>query len=243
MPEFHSWSCSHDLFFQLVSRSQLLPSLIRRQQEEYISSLVPVNSDLLSKKRQEWLSGRELSEALSSVQWTESDLDLHLHLPDALQRFAQQRFGPGLEETFLSSKGSRDLIIYSLIRHHDPDFIRELWIRIEEGEISFSDAAANFGEGPEKVKNGLIGPVEIGTLQPVELQTLLRCLTVGQISAPTPLGQWHILLSVVQLQPAQFNDHTRKLLLEQQLNDFLSERVNRCISGQPVEPLQFYSDS
>ena len=44
-----------------------------------------------------------------------ADLELHLRRPEALRRFAHQRFAPGLEERFLASKGARDLVIYSLL--------------------------------------------------------------------------------------------------------------------------------
>ena len=70
--------------------------------------------------------------------WTESDLHLHVLRPEALRRFAEQRFGPGLEERFLSFQGGCDQVIYSLLRVRDAGLARELWIRHEEGEITFA---------------------------------------------------------------------------------------------------------
>ena len=58
-------------------------------------------------------------------------------------------FTPGLEERFLVSKGSRDQVIYSLLRVKDYALARELWIRLEEDETTFAEAAREFGEGPE----------------------------------------------------------------------------------------------
>ena len=81
--------------------------------------------------------------------WDEADLDLHLHLPEALKRFALSRFGPGLEEEFLSVKGGHDQIMYSLLRSRDLGLVQELWIRLEENESNFYDVAEEFGEGPE----------------------------------------------------------------------------------------------
>ena len=39
--------------------------------------------------------------------------------------------------------------MYSLIHVRDPALAQELWIRIEEGETGFTEAASQFGEGPE----------------------------------------------------------------------------------------------
>ena len=36
---------------------------------------------------------------------------------------------------------------------------RELWIRLEEDETTFAQAAREFGEGPEADRHGVIGPV------------------------------------------------------------------------------------
>ena len=69
-----------------------------------------------------------------------------------MRRFAKQRFGPGLEETFLSSRGGRDLVIYSLLRVRDAGLARELWIRLEEGETTFAEAAHQYGVGEEALR-------------------------------------------------------------------------------------------
>ena len=140
------------------------------------------------------------------MNWAESDLDLHLHLPDALQRFASARFSPGLEEDFLSAKGRHDQIMYSLVRARDQGLIQELWIRLEEGETSFVDVAEEYGEGPEAKRKGLVGPVPAGQLQPPELAILLRSMKVGEVHPPIQLGEWHVLVRLESLQPARFDE-------------------------------------
>ena len=87
-----------------------------------------------------------------------ADFRLSLALPEALHRFAENHFGPGLEEQFLSSQGGHDEVIYSVLRVRDPDLLHELWIRLEENESTFPELAMTYGEGPEARKNGLMGP-------------------------------------------------------------------------------------
>ena len=119
----------------------LLPRLVRRQQEELILERVPIESEWLQQQRQAFIGDQTIQIVLDSHGWSERDLDLNLLRPEALRRFAKQYFGPGLEESFLSSHGGRDEVIYSLLRVRDAGLARELWIRLEEGETTFAEAA------------------------------------------------------------------------------------------------------
>ena len=158
----------------LVRRMELTPQLLRRLQEEQIAALVPLEADWLAEQRSQLLADASLEAFLEARGWSEADLDLHLQRPEALIRFARQRFGPGLEERFLEAQGGLDEVIYSLLRVRDPGLARELWIRLEEGEVSFAEAAQQFSEGPEAHRKGVMGPMQIGVLQPQELAQWLR---------------------------------------------------------------------
>ena len=166
---------------------------------------------------------------------------MHVLRPEALRRFAAQRFGPGLEDRFLGFKGGRDQVIYSLIRVRDAGLARELWIRLEEGEITFAEAASSHSEGPEASRKGVMGPIEIGTLQPQTLQDLLRALRPGEICSPKILGEWHVLLRLEQLTPARFDDQLRLRMQDEALDEFLAKRVTRILAGEgsQLEPLYY----
>ena len=148
MKSFHQPLSDPDLL-SLVRRMELEPKLLRRHLEEQIIALVPLEESWLEETRSSFLNGRPQEECLQEKGWTCADLELHLRRPEALRRFAHQRFGPGLEERFLASKGSRDLVIYSMLRVKDYSLARELWIRLEEDETTFAEAAREFGVGPE----------------------------------------------------------------------------------------------
>jgi hypothetical protein len=226
----------------LIRRSELLPQLLLRREEEEIASLVGLPQDWLDDHRQQWLSGRELSEALAAKGWTETDLDLHLSRPEALRRFARQRFGPGLEEAFLASRGGHDQIVYSLLRVGDAALAQELWIRLEEGETTFAEAASMFSEGPEASRKGVIGPQTIAQLQPPELADLIRSLRPGQLHPPRRMGEWSVLLRLEQLVPARFDAEMQERLLQQQLQAFLEERVQQRMAGVTPDPLHYAAD-
>ena len=227
----------------LVRRLELHPTLIKRQEEEAITALVPLPDSWVSERIQELLDDQDQEQFLSDRGWSQDDLRLHVSRPEALRRFAEQRFGPGLEEEFLSSRGAHDEIIYSLLRVRDPALLRELWIRIEEGETTFSEAAQSFGEGPEAARKGLIGPLPIGQLAPPQLADLLRSLQPGCLSAPRQMGEWAVLLRLEQISPARFDGAMRKTMLLSSLNAFLDERVKQRLASELLDPLTYHADS
>ena len=92
---------------------------------------------------------------------------------------------------------------------------RELWIRLEEDETTFAEAAREFGEGPEADRQGVIGPIPIGALQPV-LQDILRGLKAGELSPPIALGEWQLLLRLEKLTP----------------RDWMTRYVNKCFRSR-----------
>ena len=229
----------------LVHRMDLLPQLVRRVQEESILEQVPIPSDWLDEQRQAFLGDKTLTQVLESRGWSEQDLDSHLSLKEALRRFAKQRFGPGLEDAFLASRGGRDQVIYSLLRVRDAGLARELWIRLEEGETTFAEAAQQHGVGEEAQRKGVLGPMSIGSIQPKVLQEILRSLRPGEISSPYHLGEWHVLLRLEQLNPARFDEAMREQMQQDAVNEFLDERVKRILAGEAdtLEPIQYDPES
>lgn len=223
----------------LLARMELLPALLQRVEEEAIAALVPRDEAWLEQARAQWLQDQDLEQALQQRHWQPADLDLHLWRPEALQRFARQRYGPGLEERFLAEKQGRDQVVYSLLRVREPGLARELWIRIEEGETSFTEAIAQFSQGPEALHKGVIGPMPIGALQPAVLADWLRQLKPGDVRPPQALGEWHVMLRLEQLTPARFDEQMCRTLLTESLQQLLQQRVQQRLAGESPEPLHF----
>lgn len=242
-PVQESVAIDRDTTAALVRRLELQPTLLKRLEEETITALVPLPESWVDARIDELLAGQSIEEFCTARAWSPDDLHLHVCRPEALRRFAEQRFGPGLEEQFLAARGAHDQIIYSLLRARDPALVRELWIRIEESETTFAEAAQTYGEGPEAARKGLIGPMPIGQLAPPQLADLLRSLQPGRISAPRQLGEWHVLLRLEQLTPARFDATMRSHLLQVSLDGFLDERVNKRIAGEPLDVLSYHPDS
>lgn len=223
----------------LITRSELWSALFLHQQKEYISNLVPRDTDFLDSERVKFLSGKSIEEVLASRHWSSDDLDSHLHLSFALNKFSESLFGPGLEDDFLAANGDHDLITYSLIRVKDQGLVRELWIRLEEGETTFAEAASRFGEGSESFRNGLFGPMPIGNVPQPELAKILRSMKIGEIYPPITAGDCHILLRLESLQPARLDQDMRRQLLNSKLDELLRERVALLMRGETPSELLY----
>lgn len=228
---------------ELVQRMELMPQLLRHHIEEEIAALVPVDQPWMEQQRAAFVQNAGLEQTLRAHGWSEVDLDLHLWRPEALRRFADQRFGPGVEEDFLKEGGNADQVIYSMIRLRDPALAREVWIRIGEQETSFAEAAAQFGEGPEAAHLGVIGPLQLSQIHPQQLRDHIRQLQPGELQAPLRLGEWLLLLKLEKIQPACFDQATRARLLQNQLNRFVQDRADRFQRSEPLDQLEYHPAS
>lgn len=226
----------------LVRRLDLSHLLLKRREEQAIACLVPVSESELQEAERDLLGDSGRDQWLQEKGWQHADLAMHLKRPLALQLYARQQFGPGLEELFLSSSSSRDQVIYSMLRVRDQGLARELYLRISEGELAFPEAARHYGEGPEARGQGVIGPMQMGKLQPQQIADWLRSLQQGEVSRVQQLGEWNLILRLEHLTPSRLDDETREVLLQEQLDSFIDERVRRLQAGEPVEPLHFDPD-
>ena len=227
----------------LVRRLELRPQLLRRLLEEQIAALVPIDQAWIEQERTTFLGEHKEEEWCADRDWTSEDLELHLWRPEALRRFAEQRFGPGVEDAFLKQANTADQVVYSLLRVNDPGLARELWIRLEEQEISFPEAAAQFGQGPEARHLGVIGPMALRDIHPEPLRDQLRRLQPSEINPPMRLGDWMVLLRLEKLIPAVFDQGTRQRLIQGQLDEFLQDRQKRLLAGDPLDNLEYHHES
>ena len=242
--QWQQWQASSERIEQLLRRTEGLRPLLRRSLEEQITELVPLPAERFAELQAQFRQQHQLHDDTAEAAWLQArgwnaeDLAMHLARPEALQRFAEQRFGPGLEEQFLQRKHELDTVVYSLLRVQDRGLAQELWIQLSEGEISFPEAASRHSTGPETSTKGVIGPVALGQLQP-ELADHLRVLRQGELREPMAAGPWWILLRLEQLSPAKLDQPMRQRLLQEQLNAWLEQRGDALLKGDSLDPLHY----
>ena len=68
---------------------------------------------------------------------------------------------------------------------------------------------------------------------------LLRKLRPAEIHPPRKFGDWYVLLRLDHFSPARFDDSMRSFLLNQQLESFLTKRVECILNGETPDRLHY----
>ena len=242
-----NWQVGAQRLAELVRRCELSPILLRRSIEEEIVVLVNLPQAEQDQLLNTFCEEQHLQDPLALEDWqrqkgwSRDDLIQHLIRPVALRLFAEQRYGPGIEEYFLSRKNDLDVAIYSLLRVRDAGLARELWIQLSEQEITFAELASRYSDGPEATTKGIIGPVRLGAVEP-QLAQRLRSLKVGELRAPEAMGGWSVLLRLELLTPARLDDAMRETLLNEQFDSWIQQRAADSSINVMQEPLNYHRD-
>ncbi|MBD2000272.1 peptidylprolyl isomerase [Leptolyngbya sp. FACHB-541] len=142
-----------------------------------------------------------------------------------IEKFKQITWEHKLKSHFLQRKQEFDRVVYSLLRTKDQDIAQELFFRLSEGEQSFAQLAQQYSEGAEAETGGLIGPVELGTLN-AKLADLLHTSQIGQVQ-PFGLGEWCMIVRLEKRIPAQLDEQMRDRLLQEKFDAWLQEQVQQ----------------
>ncbi|MEB3355095.1 MAG: peptidylprolyl isomerase [Cyanobacteriota bacterium] len=214
----------------LLAELDLLPLLLRRHLERSHSSAYLPTRDEQIAFQQTFLARERISDQASLTSWlqrqgiSEPQMSQRLFRALQLEQFKQATFGPRVEPLFLERKAALDRVTYSLLRVRERAKAVELHLRLEEEEATFADLASTYSEGVEQQFNGLIGPMELGRINPV-LAERLRISTPGQLWPPFAAEGWWVLLRHERHLPAQLDDAMQQRLLNEMYELWMREQV------------------
>lgn len=143
----------------------------------------------------------------------EDELRAKFRIEAAAARWSRKAWGHRLESYYLKRKSSLDRASCRILRLTDKNLAMEIYHRIKAGEISFEDAARQFGIGSESLTGGLF-PLQPLERIPFGLAPLLERLVPGQLSMPLRLNSGFCLVQLVALEPSKLDIQTEELLLE-----------------------------
>ena len=216
----------------LLAGYQILPQLLRELIIDQAIAPIECTPEEEDKARQQFYKQNQFTSETQRQAW----LEWHRMTPEQLEalatrglrveKFKQATWGHKLESYLLSRKGQLDRVIYSLIRTKDPGIAQEIYFRIQEGEQSFAELAREYSQGPEAQTGGLVGPVELSTPHPV-LAQMLSVSQQGQLSPPTRLGEWLVIVRLEKFIPAQLDEPMRQRLLNECFATWLQEQLQQ----------------
>jgi parvulin-like peptidyl-prolyl isomerase len=164
---------------------------------------------------EQWLKMQDISE---------ENLEYLMVRDLKIEKFKQQSWGDQLESYFLQYKERFDQVVYSLIRTKDKDLAKELYFRLSEGESDFAQLAKEYSQGNEASTGGIIGPVELNTPHPSIIR-LLNQSQIGQISLPTAVEEWVVIVRLEKYISAELNENMQQRLLGELFQNWLTQQT------------------
>lgn len=225
----------------LLHELDLMPLLLRRHLERsHAVAHAPTHEQQVA-FQQAFLAREHITDQVSLTAWLEhqgiSEPQMSLRLFQALQleMFKDTTFGPRVEPLFLERKSNLDRVSYSLLRTRERGKAAELHLRLEEEEDTFADLASIYSEGVEQQLNGLIGPMELGRINPV-LAERLRISTPGQLWPPFEAEGWWVILRHERHWPAQLDEPMRQRLRDEMYELWMREQVSAALAQLQLAP-------
>ena len=224
----------------LLSQYQMLPKL--KQELVIEEAIAPFTCTLEeeTKCHEEFCQQHQLTSETVRQNWLQQQVLTEAQFLELatrrlrIEKFQQATWGNRLESYFRQRKQQLDQVIYSLIRVRDADLARELYFRLLEDEQPFAELARQYSEGTETSTGGLIGPVPLSSPHP-KLAQILTINEPGQLSPPTRVGEWWIIVRLEKLLPAKLDEPMKQKLLNELFSTWLQEQLKEVTAPQAME--------
>lgn len=221
-----------EILVEKVVAYGLMPQLVREMTIDRSTSDIELTDEEKKTSYQQAFqqlgidSQEKLETWLKQQGMTAQQLEARAERSLKLKKFKQQKWGSKVNASFLERKQLLDRVIYSLICTKDLGVIQELYFRIKDNEQSFDELAREYSQGPEAQTGGLIGPVEIGSVHP-NLGKILISIDVGEVQAPTKIGDWLVLVRLEKRLPVSLDEAMQQRLIDEAFTKWLEESVNQ----------------
>ena len=159
------------------------------------------------------------------------NLNKEIYKLASLKKLSLDKFSSQAEKIFKIRKDYHyDQYFYSLLRNKNKSQIYEFYYQIESNESSINNLSKEYSSGSEKLKLGIIGPVNLVNINP-EIAELLKFSKDSVINDPIEINNEWYLIQREKFIPAKYNEHYEnqicKELFERELEkEFEKEYLN-----------------
>ena len=225
---------SAEELIDLIGELDLMPLLVRRfiERSERAGEKPSENEQVRYQQRfleKESIENQEALEAwLKKNNMTEPSLSKKLYHSLQIEMLKRRLFDAQVDQVYLERKSNLDKAMYSLLRTKERPKACELHLRIQNEEDTFADLASIYAEGIEAQVNGLIGPLELGRINPV-IAERLRVSKEGQLWEPFEVDGWWILLRLEKTIPARLDEDMKQKILNDLYENWILSRVKEAL--------------
>jgi hypothetical protein len=150
-----------------------------------------------------------------------------------IEKFKEQAFGKLIPEYFRSRKADLDRVALEVVQFHHAAVAEEALFRCREGEQGLEAAAhelAHRDGGEPPVRK--VGPVAMRRLS-AGLTSLVTGARPGDLLGPKKIGQFHVIVRVLELHEALLDNRTRQRLLDELLNQWIEQQMSAMTGRSP----------
>ncbi|MBD3886682.1 peptidylprolyl isomerase [Phormidium tenue FACHB-886] len=219
----------------LLANYQMLPQFLREIMIDQAIAPFACTSEEQAEACQKFYQKYQITTEVERQEWLElyemtlEDLEVLACREQRIEKFKRATWQHKLKSYFLDHKSSLDQVIYSQIRVKDAGVANELYFRIQEGEQTLAELAQKYAPEPEAKTGGLIGPIELGQLNPALVPKFYAHLP-GQLLPLTQFGEWFAIIRLEQLIPAQLNEAMQQNLLDEQFEAWIEEQLAQFVN-------------
>ncbi|WP_115125943.1 peptidylprolyl isomerase [Synechococcus sp. GEYO] len=181
---------------------------------------------VLSDLESAWLKQNSLEEMGLTIEQLRDKLKVR----PASICWAKARWNHRVDAWYLERKVDLDQASCNLLRVSDKNLAFELFHRIKAKEITFAQAAQEFGLGPEASKGGKISQQPMSQL-PFGLDILLRSLSPGELTPPQRLGNIFAIVQLDEIVEARLDDAMRQRLLCDEFDRWLRSMTEYALAA------------
>ena len=183
---------------------------------------------------------KRLEKAADTIAWLVDQMisveDLEAGIRDRLlaQKLAEHLFSKEVEKVFVQNKLQFDQIILYQIVVANQQLAQELFYQIQEGEISFFDAAHLYDiDENRRHLCGCEGKVYRWGLKP-EIAVAVFSAQPGEVIRPIETERGYHLFLVEKFLPAELTPQRYQEILHNMFNEWLSNEVNYLLHNSQV---------
>ena len=178
---------------------------------------------------------KRLEKAADTIAWLADQMisveDLEAGICDRIlsQKLAEHLFAKEVEKNFVQNKLQFDQIIFYQIVVTNLQLAREIFYEIQEGEISFFDAAHLYDiDENRRHLCGCEGKVYRWGLKP-DIAVAVFSAKPGEVIRPIETSQGYHLCMVEKFLPAELTPERYQEILHNMFNEWLANEVNHLL--------------
>jgi len=218
-------------FEEIVSWGLLTKIKRERIIDSFIVNISDPNEEEISDIKKNWSKQLQFKNADEFKKWqkingfTPNTFEKYLIRIWKWSIYCNDYFADDLESYYLQKKEHLDEISFMLIRVSNKNLADEIYLRISEGEDTFSNLAEKFSEGPEKKMRGFVGPLKVIKLHP-ELSKNLLTFKKDQLNTPLEIDNNFFITKLIEKKISKFNDQIRNSLSLELGEKLILEKLN-----------------